>query len=95
MMAHTPGPWVVVPGIKSGPEETPPSIHTEPGRLIASMGYSITEMAQNAEANAHLIAAAPDLLRALEEILGLLEHRPMVHLNAAKVAIAKAKGKIN
>ena len=64
MAEHTPGPWKVVPGyfdgefvvVKDGPAgPSAMGITTVDGR-----GYS-----QN-EANADLIAAAPDLLEALE-----------------------------
>ena len=53
-------------------------------------------------ANARLIAAAPDLLRALQAMVnhfGVLEDNELVHKTArsatkkAKAAIAKAKGK--
>ncbi len=50
------------------------------------------------EADAHLIAAAPDLLEALEELMADLEanhvngYRTEERLNAARAAIAKAKG---
>jgi hypothetical protein len=46
-----------------------------------------------AEANARLIAAAPDLLAALEALVGSFEkHRPKEYWDAARAAIAKAKG---
>ena len=44
-------------------------------------------------ANARLIAAAPDLLAALEELcLAPNKHRPDEYWEAARAAIAKAKG---
>jgi len=46
-----------------------------------------------AEANANLIAAAPELLEALDDIIGLAKAGRIVHIeNRAKAAIAKAKG---
>ena len=51
MSKHTPGPWTVLPGITSG------DIITPMGR-VASCVVLTTD--------AHLIAAAPDMLEALE-----------------------------
>lgn len=46
-----------------------------------------------AEDNARLIAAAPDLLAALEELcLAPNKHRPEEYWEAARAAITKAKG---
>ena len=45
------------------------------------------------EANAHLIAAAPALLEALEALVGSFEkHRPKAYWDAARAAIALARG---
>jgi len=63
---HTPGPWVVTP-------------HPEPGVDVFAVGelmggeefqygLSHTVCYQNAEANARLISAAPEMLEALERI---------------------------
>ncbi len=49
----------------------------------------------NLEANARLIASAPDLLSALQRIESALEHDPELYsdiLSVARGAIAKAKG---
>ena len=50
-----------------------------------------------AKANARLIAAAPELLDALEGLLGLAERDGWLHIavNQARAAIAKAKGESN
>lgn len=88
-VTHTPGPW-----------------HIEDGRtvwagdnLVAGVGRIGTPV----EANARLIAAAPDLLVALDallegsaEALAFLDRDTVEHLvpllNSAEAAIAKAKG---
>lgn len=96
---HTPGPWVVLSFYKDGSH---PFIQSttdinHPRYLIASVqgnGMSITEQS----ANAKLIAAAPELLEALVQILGWRELRdgmefPTERIEViARAAIAKAKG---
>lgn len=84
---HTPGPWYL-------------DAHDERGWfLLSESGPDImAEPFDCADADARLIAAAPDLLSALE---GMLEHADMGEINdedtleavnAARAAIAKAKG---
>lgn len=46
-------------------------------------------------ANARLIAAAPEMLEALEEIVKRNEIQNWFNLDLARTAIAKAKGKLN
>jgi hypothetical protein len=85
---HTPGPWVI-----HRPNDSERiDINAEGSFYIAEVIGGMTAQ----EANAHLIAAAPDLLEALEELeaLGSLElpQRRDAALLKAKAAIAKAKG---
>lgn len=87
MNRHTPGPW-----ISSGENEG------ELGLSIyadnAESGYKLPAIAYgpNSEANARLIAAAPDLLEALQELLDLkLSGAQLLRATAlARAAIAKA-----
>lgn len=58
----------------------------EPEPLAAFIGFSRAECL----ANARLIAAAPDLLDALEGVLRVAD-RSTAEFNAARAAIAKAK----
>jgi hypothetical protein len=83
---HTPGPWVA-----DGYNVKQPR-----GRYIAYTGPSHTpediypkSCAMEDKANANLIAAAPDLLAALEELL--YGHTDKAECMAS-AAIAKAKG---
>lgn len=85
-MSHTPGPWFSV------------STHDRPN-IMTDGGFLIAETRGiNCEANARLIAAAPDLLAALEEIEYL--DQPLVRgqprrvtiCEIARAAIAKATG---
>jgi len=90
---HTPGPWT----------HTPSREHTNPNTtrrdIVADSQFGPAFIAGDvSQADARLIASAPDLLSALE---GMLEHADMgeIHdeetlcaVNAARAAIAKAKG---
>lgn len=88
---HTPGPWHVSKAsptrvIESGPR----------GNSIAKMGLNLGVCSQGeAESNARLIAAAPELLEALQEMINCYadelpngKERPVVR--EARAAIAKA-----
>lgn len=82
---HTPGPWSV-----GGPYDH--MLMTARGELIASTAL----MSKNHKADARLIAAAPDLLAALESIT---EHfrangDPTASdlMSAGRAAIARARG---
>ncbi len=83
-MTHTPGPWTIIkPNVAPDFE-----ICARGGRSIAvAFSNSI-----DGEANAHLIAAAPDMLAALREALLLFDEDTTI---SAKIeaAISKATGK--
>jgi hypothetical protein len=88
MDKHTPGPWTVCK------HEAPSRIdiqENDAGYTVASAwGGGGVEGAMTA--NAHLIAAAPDLLRHLEHLAGACERfAPHILTNEARAAIAKAK----
>lgn len=93
--AHTPGPWSV--NFKKFSE-----VQAENGAVIAEC-KKLTGLV-NLQANARLIAAAPDLLAALRGLdeaycragtpLSPAErHEDRMRLIAARAAIAKAEGK--
>ena len=82
--AHTPGPWTVDNQYIHGPDGI---------RFLAVAGDGA------GQANARLIASAPELLEALEAVLQDLEHYVATHgpgpdkrLAIAREAIAKARG---
>lgn len=99
---HTPGPWRVTdldqhPGIENHNESVSiiifgyrKGLDTNPYDDSGVRGKTRKE----AIANAHLIAAAPDLLEALESIVECLEYSddPPACMAMARAAIAKAKG---
>ena len=92
MSAHTPGPWSVFTDNRE-----------DMGGLVYVAGYNIIAPGQtivgeegicssrNGKANAHLIAAAPDLLAICERIHDELTLRSELH-EQLSAAIAKAKG---
>lgn len=87
MMTHkpeaTPGPWEAIDGIVY------PAAGADDGRdWIADL-----RCASNENANAALVAAAPELLAALEKIIeGVAGCQRDPQWEAARAAIAKAKG---
>lgn len=97
---HTPGPWIVDSWSSSGW-----SVRSKIGLAISSKRYrnELTGQEYRDEmlANAHLIAAAPELLEALEKCVDRMIKAQDVtgypHVTAileAKDAIRKAKGDI-
>lgn len=96
MNAHTPGLW----HFEESPLKTGWCVVTGNNYLAdvhKHVGTSADDIQD--EANARLIAAAPELFEALEELeaLGSLEipHRRNAALLKARAAIAKAKGETN
>ena len=86
-MKHTPGPWVATHAngndfiVKAGDIE-----------VVAGCGcYGSPYMRGNPDADARLIAAAPDLLEALQGVLRVAD-RATDEFDAARAAIAKATG---
>ena len=98
---HTPGPWTVVKPQYENKKGVFASIYTNPATEkgfrtcefdIRADGYQNS----HAEANARLIAAAPDLLNMLQRMIDESEDcgRPfLLTLEHARAAIAKAEGK--
>jgi len=78
---HTPGPW----------ELSYLTVKTDDGFYVADCDKSLLIPPAQMLANARLIAAAPDLLEALEMCVKVAG-RKTVEFDAARAAIAKAKG---
>jgi len=103
MSAHTPGPWHV--GDRSIAKIDGFRLHRFPvsgaGQAIASVwdGSADRDIGlSNGDANAALIAAAPDLLEALHEMtreyrFELSDTHQQVAWQKARAAIAKAEGR--
>jgi len=98
MSKHTLGPWQVIEPRTAMLGECY-SIRTIAAPADIWNGYvgGVVYSSPNAKANAALIAAAPDLLAALREVVEWLDNTDSVLANArtieqARVAIAKAEG---
>lgn len=98
---HTPGPWLSQYDdngffeISSDAVATP--IHTSSGSktlmLQTRIAFTYSE-GETDEANAHLIAAAPELLEVAESILAddMLQYLPGEYVAKVRAVIAKATG---
>lgn len=96
-MEHTKGPWKIATYTK----HTGWAIHAGEAGCIAERWYSLERTPEeNLEmmANALLMAAAPELIAALKELMpegwgedNTMDHMPGVKL--ARLAIAKAEGR--
>lgn len=99
---HTPGPWCwddndALPWTDYDKTDHAPYLINANGRIVMSGD----DIRINNAANAHLIAAAPDLLEALEAMLFSFEElakviKPLSSdpvIVSARAAIAKVKGK--
>lgn len=91
MMTHTKGPWHV----REGMERAPQRVFDSDGGLVAeahSLRETVSERLTEAQANARLIAAAPDLLEALRVVVDYYvpEFVKAPEAVAAHEAIAKA-----
>lgn len=100
-MSFTPGPWDFSWEIQ--PNGCPTVGHK--GLMVCMVAHSAkdTEQKETALANASLIAAAPELLEALETIAGLYDHEASSGENSMKLydarsialeVIAKARGEV-
>lgn len=82
MSGHTPGPWST---------NHAGFTHAKNGACVAEVGIDVLPF-EEVEANASLIAAAPDLLEALENIDNDNGQIPDHAWRMIKSAIARAKG---
>ena len=98
MSEHTPGPWEVCHTAKGYPYQiiAPNSDNDAKGRVgknVTRWGSISLPTSDEGKANARLIAAAPDLLAALEAVVHAYENGGMIDpIQQAIAAIAKARG---
>lgn len=92
-MAHTPGPWKVIEPFDVYDEWRVAIDDNDPGVAVVAVMDSQSEN----EANAHLIASAPELYAALKALLdwSTSEYQSNARIDAqARAALAKAEGSI-
>lgn len=89
---HTPGPWRI--SRTSGMEIFISHDHDQPNRVAGYFAEvrRFTSDSEQVEANAQLIAAAPDLLEALIDLADWYREHTGLPPTAANAAIAKATG---
>ena len=101
MSEHTPGPWKAKKWVGTDPYDDPDRPFVEVGNVHWSPKNWKPAAAIEQTANARLIAAAPEMLEALEKVISeyiksLYNSDRALYLgramNAAEKTIAKAKG---
>ena len=85
---HTKGPWAVNPTSA----QVDAFVGVKPLPICQLLWPTDERTEAETEANAHLIAAAPDLLAALKRIV-VVADRATVEFDRARAAIAKAEGR--
>lgn len=93
-VAHTPGPWSRVPQTSGGDliareYETGKQMQPKGLRLVAFMMARGNSLAED-EANAHLIAAAPLLLKTLQDLEGWLRESGYGENHPWRLSISQA-----
>ena len=90
-MSHTPGPWKVAENLfgNTASYEVYANVETKSGKGGYTRICQITPRDQ--KANARLIAAAPEMLEALENCLGFVVAHPQFTEDLRNL-IAKARG---
>lgn len=100
-MKYTPGPWKLLP--KSRYDLCQCKVYNPEGNFVVAEGFAHIRDGQTyrehwaeAEANARLIAAAPELLECLKQCSSVLEDifktDSRTYIKAAKELIAKIEG---
>lgn len=83
---HTPAPWVLIPDPDA--DNRWDMVKVSDCRYIQCEGRTYKE----AQANAYLVSAAPELLEALMDMVSDVNETSEATLNFAKKAIKKARG---
>jgi hypothetical protein len=93
--AHTPGPWFVDEDDRPGMEWNR-HIYSGPQLAVCFMAHSDGKAPERDAANARLIAAAPDLLEALQEVMFVMDMALCVEMlpPGADGPVAKARAAI-
>jgi hypothetical protein len=93
MKKHTPGPWATLDRADDSRTHISNGAH-----IVCTLGTTRTDGSPNHSPNALLIAAAPDLLSALEEMMAVFQDHEQYDeesaevIQSARAALRKAKG---
>ena len=93
MKKHTPGPWAILERAEDSRTHISNGAH-----IVCTLGTTRTDGSPNHSPNALLIAAAPDLLSALEEMMAVFQDHEQYDeesaevIQSARAALRKAKG---
>lgn len=93
-MNSTPGPWIVGETVKCNRGIRAIPIENNEGYVIAEAEYMRDHkgLRERTQANARLIAAAPELLEALKEVVRISDRKHNAW-DKARAAIAAAEGR--
>ena len=89
-MSHTPGPWEIERSFYHGYKSISAQKHSGLAQVVWCMEDE--DRSPSCEANAHLIAAAPELLEALERVKATGVFLGAIPQGMVDAAIEKAKG---
>lgn len=91
---HTPGPWLAIndPQHPDEPSVVGPEHTDDSSQYIATCHGGLDDQERAQHANARLIAAAPDLLQGLVDLLDDKSTTYAVRVLRARAIIAKATG---
>jgi len=90
-MKHTPAPWKAIPDSNS--DNNWIVVSEDYGTIVHRNCYPNSKVDKNVEGDARLIAAAPELLEALENSLAIITSFGDADIiKQVRAAIAKAKG---
>lgn len=90
---HTPGPWAYVPNLSGSANHQGYRIAQEGSAWAHASVQPGDEDGVLGQANARLIATAPEMLEALEQMVDAFGHYSIHPYMKARGAIAKATGK--
>ena len=101
MSNHTPGPWAVDRDPRPRMSWNNHIVsEKDPDQRICFMTHDGTKENERGQANASLVAAAPDLLHALKELMAAVKGEPAMNNHkydgvgiVVNAAIAKAEGR--
>jgi len=89
---HTKGPWTRQQGIRFKHDNSAPIKSATGMHVATALDFNNFDRDEEVEANAHLIAAAPELLDVLEQVMTCRIQATTKLLHQMKEVLLKAKG---